>query len=68
MKIGEHINIERTLSGLYKVELPDGTFLVGGAASTACVLSQAIFKDEACEVDEVFLAKRMAELAQKGVQ
>lgn len=50
MKIGERIEIERTLSGLYKVTASDGVY-VGAAPSTIMALTNAVLKTEASEVN-----------------
>lgn len=47
MSEGEEIKIERTISGHYRITMPDGTVMIGGAASTIVVLANAIFKLEA---------------------
>ncbi len=47
MNIGDGIEIKRLESGLYRVVMPDGTVLIGGAASTAIALINAVLKEEA---------------------
>jgi len=49
MKIDEKITVERTGSGCYKITLPDGTSLIGSAASTAVALAHVVFLEEASE-------------------
>jgi hypothetical protein len=47
MKREEKVVVERLPYGGYAVTLPDGTKLVGGAASTVIALTAAIFREEA---------------------
>lgn len=47
MRKGEVVKVERIESGLYKVTYPDGTSLVGIAATTAIALMRAVFWEEA---------------------
>lgn len=48
MRMGEKVVVRRLMNGLYRVESPNvEEVYIGGAASTAFILSRLVFKDEA---------------------
>lgn len=51
MKLNEQITVDKIYAGRYIITMPDGTRLVGAAASTIIALTHAVFLEEASDTE-----------------
>lgn len=57
MKLNEQITIDKISAGRYIITMPDGTRLVGAAASTITALTHAVFFEEASDTEILYEPK-----------